>query len=70
MSDELYTVTVSSLQVRKNPHEDSKVTILRDTVVKSLGHTRQHRKEPWLLVMTISEPIIQGYVPKKYLKKL
>lgn len=68
--DELYSVMVSSLEIRKLPSIASKINLKRDTVVKSLDHTRQYKKEPWLLVSTIKEPITQGYVPKKYLSKI
>ena len=69
--DELYLVNVSSLEIRKEPYEPSKVCLKKDTVVKRMNSkTRQHRKEEWILVSTVSNPIISGYIPKKYLTKI
>ena len=70
MPEELYSVNVSNLQVRKEPSVPSKVNFTRGTIVKDLDHNRQYKKETWMLVATVTEPIIQGYVAKKYLKKI
>ena len=67
--DNLYRISVSLLQIRKEPSEPSRVQLSKDTIVKDLKHDRQHKKEPWALVETVLEPVIQGYVQKKYLRR-
>lgn len=64
-------VNVSSLPIRKTPSEPSKVYLKKEVVVKKIDEkSKQHRKEEWIMVSTVSNPIISGYVPKKYLKKI
>ena len=67
--NDLYQITVSLLPIRKEPSEPSRVQLSKDTIVKDLKHDRQHKKEPWALVETVSEPVIRGYVQKKYLRR-
>ena len=68
---ELYSIDVSSLEIRKEPSEPSRVCLKYETVVKRLDNkSRQYRKEEWILISTVYGPIISGYVPKKYLRKL
>ena len=69
--DDLYIVNVSSLQIRKIPSEPSKVCLLKDTVVSmTKDKSKQYRKEEWVMVRTLSEPILSGYVLKKYITKI
>ena len=69
--EDLYIVSVSSLQIRNIPSEPSKVCLLKDTVVKLTGDkSRQYKREEWVKVATISLPILSGYVLKKYINKI
>lgn len=70
MEDKLYTVTVSSLEVRKVPKESSRIFLNRGTVVKETGNTKQYKKEIWLEVETLTAPIVSGYVNRKYLNRI
>ena len=70
MIDILYIVDVSSLTVRKDVDCESKIFSKRDTVVKSKGKTRSRQGNVWLLIETLSEPVVVGYVNKKYLRRI
>jgi hypothetical protein len=56
--------------VKRKPSENSKVFIKRDTIVKSAGLPSTYKGERWELVRTLSEPVIKGYVPRKYIKEI
>ena len=70
MDEKMYMISVSSLQVRKEPSEPSKINLSRGTIVKFLGKTKKYRTEEWILVSTVNEPVIQGYIPKRYVNKV
>ena len=71
MEDDIfYKVSVSSLQLRRTPSENSKVNLSKDTVVKFTGTTKKYNKTDWISVVTITNPIVSGFVTKKYLEKL
>jgi len=63
----LCKVNVSSLAVRKDVKTKSKVFITRDTIVKTLGEGKTYRGNRWEVVRTLQEPVVEGYVLKKYL---
>ena len=70
MSEELYKVTVSSLEVRKQVSKSSRVYLMRDTIVKVIGKSKQYRKQMWIEVATLAEPTVVGFVQQKYLSKI
>jgi len=70
MNDDFYIISVSSLNIRKDPKTESRINLKKDTLVKETGKRKQYRKDEWIEIVTISEPIIQGYVNKKYLRKI
>lgn len=70
MEEKLYTINVSGLEVRKVPSEAGKTTLKRSTVVKATGKSKQFRKETWIEITTLSEPVVTGYVQLKYLTKI
>lgn len=70
MKENLYIVTVSFLNVRKDPKIDSNINLTKDTVVQSTGKTKTYRKDEWIEVITLSEPKVMGYVSKKCLRKI
>ena len=64
--DDLYLVNVSSLEVRSDPEIPSKVSLKRDTLV----HIIKDAKKKWVLIQSVSTPIVSGYVLKRFLKKV
>ena len=70
VEDKLYTISVSSLEVRKNPRERSGIFLNRGTVVKETGNTKQHKKEVWLEIQTLTAPTVKGYVNRKYVNRI
>lgn len=68
--DPLYQVNVSSLEVRSDPLEPSKVFLKRSQVIKLTGRSIRYKNKEWVKVITISKPIISGYVPKRFLQKI
>lgn len=70
MDNKLYSVNVSVLEVRKVPSKSSRISLKRNTVVKHTGDNKQFRKEPWIEVQTLSEPVVIGYVNRKYLNEI
>ena len=68
--DIFYTITVSSLQLRRIPSEQSKVNLSKGTVVKFTGNKKRYNKEDWISVRTVSDPIVSGFINKKYTEKI
>ena len=68
--DELYQVSVSSLNVKSDPSIESKVYIKRQQIVTLTGESLRYRGKEWVKIQTISEPVISGYVPKRFLQKI
>lgn len=68
--DNLYFVNVSQLEIRKVPSERSNIYIKRDTVVSVSDKKKQYKKETWVEITTVSNPIMSGYVPLKYIVKI
>lgn len=66
----LYIIDVSSLKIQPEPDKDSKVYLKRGTVVKYTGESMKFKSKEWIQVQTITKPIIKGYVPKRFLKKV
>lgn len=63
-------VNVSILEVRKKPSEPGKVRITHGTIVNVVGPPVTYKHESWSNVMTLSEPVIKGYVLTKYLSNI
>ena len=70
MKEGVYSVQVSSLEIRKEPKIASKLTLKRGTIVKVVGDQKQYKREYWIYVQVLDNPIIAGYVQFKYLSKI
>lgn len=66
----MWLVNASTLEVRKDITDHSKVMLKKGTVVESTGETHQYKKEIWIEVVTLNEPKVTGYVQVKYLSKI
>lgn len=66
----LYKTNVSLLEVRTEPNKKSNTFLKRDTVVEATEKSRQHKKEAWVEIFTVSGPKVVGYIQRKYLKEL
>lgn len=67
---DLYIIDVSSLKIQQEPDKDSKVYLKRGTIVKHTGESIKFKSKEWIQIQTINKPIIKGYVPKRFLKKV
>lgn len=66
-----YTVNVSSLEVRKDVKERSKIMLIRGTIVKAVDTpSKMHNHQRWIKIVTVNEPTVCGYVQLKYLSHL
>ena len=66
----MYISNVSLLEVRKKPKDPSKIIIKRGTAIKIVGPPITCNHEVWIHIQTIENPIIDGYVLKKYIIKI
>ena len=65
-----WMIVASALEVRTDVTKPSKVLLKRNTIVETTGVGRQFKKEAWYEIVTLSEPIVKGFVQAKYLAKL
>ena len=70
MKDDIYSVNVSSLNIRPEPKINSRINLQNNTIVKETGKSKQHCKDVWIEVITISKPVVKRFVKKKYLRKI
>ena len=66
----MYQVNVSSLSIREQPSNKSRLYLKLGTVVEQTGEMKKFKNQMWIPVITVNNPIVSGYVLKKYLKEV